>query len=76
MHADEYLAKSAFEGARWRKASASEPQQSCVEFAQVGEVIGIRDSKIYGSPILQFSRVELAALFDGVRAGEFDDLLH
>jgi hypothetical protein len=75
MHANEYLAESAFDGAEWRKASASEPRQGCVEFAQVGGVIGVRDSKIHGGPILQFNHAEITALFHGVLTGEFDDLL-
>lgn len=40
----------------------------------VGDVIGVRDSKIVGGPILQFTRNELRAMFDGVRNGEFDYL--
>ncbi|WP_028932504.1 DUF397 domain-containing protein [Pseudonocardia spinosispora] len=65
---------SQFQTASWRKAQASEPQQSCVEFALVGDVIGVRDSKVTDGPILQFNRTEIAAMLDGVRNGEFDDL--
>lgn len=74
MQPNEYLPASEFLDPDWRKARASEPQQSCVEFAQVGGVVGVRDSKVPGGPILQFSRVEIAALLDGARNGEFDDL--
>jgi hypothetical protein len=75
MRPSDYLPESSFADARWRKAHASDPQQSCVEFALVGGVIGVRDSKVDGGPILQFNRDEIRALFTGVRAGEFDDLL-
>jgi hypothetical protein len=74
MQPNDYLPESEFVDAGWRKAKASEPQQSCVEFAQVGDVIGVRDSKVPGGPILQFTRAEIAALLGGVRNGEFDDL--
>jgi len=74
VHPSEYLPRSAFDVAAWRKATASKPDQSCVELATVGGVIGIRDSKVPDGPILQFSRAEIRALFAGVRAGEFDHL--
>lgn len=74
MQPSEYLPVSEFRSVQWRKAQASEPQQSCVEFALVGEVIGVRDSKVADGPILQFNRAEIAAMLDGVRNGEFDDL--
>lgn len=74
MQPHEYLPESEFGSARWRKAQASEPQQGCVEFALVGDVIGLRDSKVADGPILQFNRAEIAAMLDGVRNGEFDDL--
>jgi hypothetical protein len=40
----------------------------------VGDVIGIRDAEVPGGPILQFNRAEIAAMIDGVKNGEFDDL--
>jgi hypothetical protein len=72
----EYLPLGAFEGARWQKASYSEPQQSCVEFAKVGGTIAIRDSKLGSeSPILQFDAAEIAAMLDGAKDGEFDHFI-
>ena len=61
---------------RWRKASFSGPQGTCVELADLGpDVVGVRDSK-HGdaSPVLSFSRDEVSAFIAGVKAGEFDDL--
>jgi hypothetical protein len=70
----DYLPDAAFDSAVWRKASSSEPQQGCVAFALIGDVIGIRDAEVPDGPILQFTRTEIAALLDGVMNGEFDDL--
>jgi hypothetical protein len=70
-----YLPDSAFAGAQWQKASHSEPNQGCVEFARVGRIVGVRDSKMgAGSPILQFDATEIAAMLAGVKDGEFDHL--
>jgi hypothetical protein len=70
----DYLPEQAFDNAVWRKASGSEPQQGCVAFAVIGDVIGIRDAEVPDGPILQFTRAEIAAMLDGVKNGEFDDL--
>lgn len=75
MHRDEYLPDAVFANATWQKATASEPQQSCVEFAKVGNVIAVRDSKIEGGPVLQFNELEIAAMLDGAKKGEFDRLV-
>ncbi len=72
MHADEYLPAEAFEGARWQISRASEPEQGCVEFAKVGNIVAIRDSKVADGPILQFNEQEVRAMFSGVKNGEFD----
>lgn len=74
MHRNEYLPDSEFLGAHWRKATSSAPDRDCVEFAVVGDVIGVRDSKVPGGPILQFSRAEIGAMLAGAKNGEFDDL--
>lgn len=39
-----------------------------------GDVVYIYDSKVKGGPRLAFSRAEIAALLDGAKRGEFDDL--
>jgi hypothetical protein len=64
-HANEVLA--------FRKATASNYGNSCVELADGGVVM--RDSKDSDGARLYFTRGELAAFFDGVRRGEFDHLL-
>lgn len=58
----------------WRKSSYSDNGE-CVELAMLDDGIGVRDSKLGDdSPVLTFTRTELAALVAGIRTGEFDDL--
>ncbi|WP_221760967.1 DUF397 domain-containing protein [Kibdelosporangium aridum] len=46
------------------------------QFARLGPVIGIRDSKLGSdSPVLQFTPAEIAAMLDGATKGEFDRLI-
>lgn len=60
--------------ATFRKGNGS-GLDGCIELARVGEVIGIRDSKNPGGPVLEFSPHEATVFRAGVLAGEFDDLL-
>lgn len=59
----------------WRKSSYSNNGQ-CVELADLGDgTIGMRDDKLGdASPVLAFTRAEMATFLDGAKAGEFDDL--
>lgn len=60
---------------RWRKSSYSGQNGDCVELADLGEVVLMRDSKLgERSPVLTFTRPELAAFLAGAKASEFDDL--
>jgi hypothetical protein len=61
---------------KWIKASASIGNGACVELARIGVMIALRDSKEPARPPLFFTRAEVVAFFDGVRDGEFDELLH
>jgi hypothetical protein len=60
-------------GPTWRKSSYSDNGE-CVELADMGDNIGLRDSKDSGGPVLHFTRAELAAFLRGAKSGEFDDL--
>ena len=61
---------------QWRKSSYSGDQGNCVELADLGDgIVGVRDSKLGDdSPILSFTRAEVAAWLSGAKASEFDDL--
>lgn len=60
---------------QWRKAKASgDNGGQCVEVADLGDSIGVRDSKNPDGPHLELSRSELADLLTAVKAGEFDHL--
>lgn len=59
---------------RWRKSSFSIDSQNCVELAEFGGHIWLRDSKHPDAGHLTFTHAELAALVDAAKAGEIDDL--
>jgi hypothetical protein len=56
----------------WRRACAT---GECVEFARHEDMVLLRDSKDPESPVLRFSRQEIQAFFDGIKAGDLEDLL-
>jgi len=63
-------------GAGWRKSSASNSQGACVELAQLGgDEFAVRNSRYPDGPALIYTHAEVAALIEGVKTGEFDDLL-
>jgi hypothetical protein len=59
---------------RWRKSSFSTTASNCVELADVGSAVLMRDSKHPEGGALGFTRAELAAFVAGAKAGEYDDL--
>ncbi|ASR34538.1 DUF397 domain-containing protein [Prauserella marina] len=63
----------------WRKSSFSGGNSggggNCVEMAVLpDDRIAVRNSKNPDAGMVLFTRSEMAAWFEGVRAGEFDDL--
>jgi hypothetical protein len=56
----------------WRSACAG---GECVEFARYEDTVLLRDSKDPESPVLTFRPQEIQAFFDGIKAGDLDDLL-
>ena len=52
----------------WRKSKHSGYNGDCVEVADMGGQIGVRDSKNPGGPVLKFTRTEWAAFTAGIRA--------
>lgn len=60
----------------WRKASYSSDNGNCVEMAAMPDGnVAVRDTKNRAGDTLVFSRAEMRAWINGVRAGEFDDLV-
>lgn len=57
--------------ADWHKSSFSSAN-GCVEVAQVGRHVAVRDSKNRQGPALVFTPTEWEAFLQGVRAGEFN----
>jgi hypothetical protein len=63
-------------GADWRKSSVSNSQGACVELARLGSgEFAVRNSRSPEGPALIYTRAEISALIEGVKMGEFDDLL-
>ena len=51
----------------WRKSSASE-SNGCAEVGQAGAVVGVRDSKDPGGPVLAFGAGAWAAFLAGLKS--------
>ena len=63
-------------GARWRKSRRSSAQGNCVEAARLpGGGAAVRNSRHPEGPALIFNDAEIRAFLEGVKDGDFDDLL-
>ncbi|MFD2079100.1 protein of unknown function [Actinopolymorpha cephalotaxi] len=58
--------------ARWRKASASVGMSNCVEVADLGAQLAVRDSKDRQGPKLVFGSGAWSSFVGGAKKGEFD----
>ena len=56
----------------WEKSSLSFANGNCVQIADLGGEIGVRNSRNPDGPILRFSIHEWHAFLAGARNGEFD----
>ncbi|HEV3497623.1 MAG TPA: DUF397 domain-containing protein [Actinomycetes bacterium] len=62
--------------ASWRKTGRSSAQGNCVELARLpGDGVAVRNSRDPEGPALVFTDAELDAFLQGVKDGDFDDLL-
>lgn len=60
----------------WTKALRSYGIGECVELADSGDAVLMRDSKDPDGPQLRFTRREIAAFIDAAGRGEFNHLIH
>jgi hypothetical protein len=56
--------------ADWRKSSRSSSSSSCVEWASVGDLVGVRHSRRPDGDILEFPAPAWRSFVEAVRAGE------
>jgi hypothetical protein len=62
--------------ARWWKSGRSSAQGNCIETAKLsGHEVAVRNSRYPQGPALIFSQAEVCAFLEGVKDGDFDDLL-
>lgn len=59
----------------WKRVFRCYGLGECIELAVDGQMVLMRDSKNTHGPYLRFTRAELAAFIEGIRRGEFDELL-
>ncbi len=59
----------------WQKARASMSNGNCIEVASYGGGIAVRDSKNPNGPTLFYTASEWQCFIQGVREGDFDDLI-
>jgi hypothetical protein len=55
----------------WRKSTASGGNGSCVEVADLGTIVAVRDSKDQSGPVLVISSESWQVLTSRIKTGEF-----
>jgi hypothetical protein len=54
----------------WRKSTRSSGNGNCVEFADLGDSVAVRDTKDRTGPVLQFTAASWRAFIAGTKRGE------
>ena len=58
--------------AKWRKSTRSDANGQCVEWADLGNTVAVRDSKDPSGPVLVFTPGEWRSFVEGIKDGEGD----
>lgn len=53
----------------WRKSSYSSHNGDCVELAELGDVVGVRDSKDHQGPVVSVNRRTMATFVAALTSG-------
>ncbi|MEV8635459.1 DUF397 domain-containing protein [Streptosporangium sp. NPDC051023] len=70
------MSAALLDGVVWRKSHFSNPSGNCVEMAALpGGGVAIRNSRDPRGPALIYTPRELDAFVQGVKEGDFDDLI-
>jgi Domain of unknown function (DUF397) len=63
-------------GVCWRKSRRSNSQGACVELGSLADdQVAVRNSRHPDGPALLYTRADIQALIEGVKKGDFDQLL-
>jgi len=54
----------------WRKSTRSSGNGNCVEFADLGDSVAVRDTKDRSGPVLRFTAAGWRAFIAGTKRGE------
>ncbi|MGH8931872.1 MAG: DUF397 domain-containing protein [Egibacteraceae bacterium] len=70
------ISAAALSQAKWQKSRLSKSNGNCVEMATLptGQV-AVRNSRHPAGPALIYTRAEIAALIQGAKDGDFDNLV-
>ncbi len=66
------MASPVLRSIEWRKSTRSSGNGNCVEFADLGDAVAVRDTKDRTGPTLQFTAAGWSAFVAGTKRGEFD----
>jgi hypothetical protein len=76
MHTHDEAATAKLTGVRWLKSRRSNSQGACVEMAGLsGGEIAMRNSRFPDGPVLFYTQADIQSLIEGVKEGDFDNLL-